>query len=461
MNKRSAITSIIFVFILLSACKKNTNDLKAPLTSPVVDPPPTVVINPFAIKDSSLLIARDIYLWNTQIPQSFDARSFADPDAIMKAIQPFSLETGFTQPVDRWSFAMKKVEWDRLSSGLSSLSSNLSAGGNFGITVFFRASGDLRVRLVEPNSPAAAQGIKRGWRITQLNGNSNITADNANFIVDNIYNAKSVSVVFTLPDGASRTVALTAATYTEVPVYKDTVYQYGAQRIGYFVYNSFLGQPAQISAQFAQVFNRFAAAGVNHMVVDLRYNGGGYVSLAEELANYLAPAVANGNVMMTQQYNAQNSRYNSTTNYHKTGSINLPEIYFIVSKSTASASELLINTLSPYMDVKLIGPSATHGKPVGFSPIPVGDWYVFPVSFKTMNKNGQGNYYNGLPVTAKVADGLDKDWGDVTESCLASAIQHITTGTFGRAAPATVPLPITVEGNEVLDAAFLKLTIDK
>ena len=461
MRKISAFASAIFVLIAFSACNKNTDDLKAPLTTPGGDPPPVVTVNPDLIKDSSLLIARDMYLWNTQIPETFNARSFTDPAAIMKGIRPFSMEEGFNQPVDRWSFAMKKVEWDRLSSGQSSVSSNHGAEGDFGMTVFFRAAGDLRVRLVEPNSPAAAAGIKRGWRITQINGNTNITSANATFIVDNIYNATTASVAFTLPDGNSQTIALTAARYTEVPVYKDTVYQYGEERIGYLVYNSFLGQPAQIRAQFAQVFNRFTAAGVNNMVVDLRYNGGGYVSLAEDLANYLAPASANGGIMMKQLYNAKNSRYNSTTNFRKAGGINLPEIYFIVSKSSASASELLINVLSPYMNVNLIGPSATHGKPVGYSPIPVGDWYVFPISFKTTNKNGEGNYYNGLPITKQMADGLDKDWGDVTESCLASAIQHITTGTYGRPAPGTILQPVTIAGNEVLDAAFIKLTIDK
>jgi carboxyl-terminal processing protease len=110
--------------------------------------------------------------------------------------------------------------------------------------------------------------------------------------------------------------------------------------------------------------------------------------------------------------------------------VNLNRVFFIVSNSTASASELLINNLKPYLDVKLVGPSNTYGKPVGFFPIPVGDWYVFPVSFRTTNKNGEGNYFNGLTVDSKVADGLDKDWGDVNEACLASALKYISSGSF-------------------------------
>jgi hypothetical protein len=149
----------------------------------------------------------------------------------------------------------------------------------------------------------------------------------------------------------------------------------------------------------------------------------------EKLADLLVPVSANNGLMFKEQFNDKNKRYNLTTNFHKTGTLNLNKIYFIVSNSTASASELLINNLKPYMDVRLVGPSNTFGKPVGFFPISVGDWYVFPVSFRSVNKNGVGNYFEGLQVNTRAADGLDKDWGDITESCLSSVLNLITTGT--------------------------------
>jgi len=134
--------------------------------------------------------------------------------------------------------------------------------------------------------------------------------------------------------------------------------------------------------------------------------------------------------MMKQQYNDKYTAYNESTGFQKLGSLNLSRIFFIVSNSTASASELLINNLKPFMDVELVGPSKTYGKPVGFFPIPVGDWYIFPVSFRSTNNKGEGNYFDGLALNSQVADGLDKDWGDVTESCLQSALSYITTGAF-------------------------------
>jgi hypothetical protein len=105
-------------------------------------------------------------------------------------------------------------------------------------------------------------------------------------------------------------------------------------------------------------------------------------------------------------------------------------LFFIVSQNTASASELLINSLMPYMNVQLIGPASTHGKPVGFYPIPVFDWYIFPVSFRTVNKNGEGNYFNGLSLSHQVADGLNKDWGDTGEGCLNAVLFFISNGSY-------------------------------
>jgi len=454
---------LLYIFIcamvFFSSCKKDRVDVAA---LPLTNGGSPAIASPELVKDTALMVSRDVYLWNTQIPATLNARDYTDPAAIMKSIQPFSMEAGFGAPVDKWSFAMKKTEWDQMSGGIGSLLSGTGDAGDFGLFVFFRTEGDLRVRLVEPNSPAGLAGIKRGWRITQINGNSNISTAGSSSIVNSVYYSPVTSFVFTRPDGSSVSLTLNATHYAEKPVLMDTVYHMGAQKIGYLLFNSFLGNTAQISAEFQRLFSKFASQQVTDVVVDLRYNGGGYVSLAEKLANYLVPAGANGGVMMKQQYNSQNSSNNVTSYIAKTGALQLSKVYFIVTKSTASASELLINSLKPWMDVKLVGPSATHGKPVGFYPISAGDWYVFPVSFKTINKNGEGNYYNGLPVNAAVADGLDKDWGDVNESCLAAAIRNITTGAYYRGEQQTyLPSPEIMKSNSVLDEPFIKVTIGK
>jgi hypothetical protein len=171
------------------------------------------------------------------------------------------------------------------------------------------------------------------------------------------------------------------------------------------------------------------------VVIDLRYNGGGYVSLAQYLLNYLVPASGDNQMMFSYSFNDKYTKFNTTTVFKKKGNINLSRVFFIVTKQSASASEMAINSIKPYLDVKLVGPTNSHGKPVGFYPIPTGNWYIFPVSFRTINKNNEANFFNGFVPDYITADGLDKDWGDVDESCLSRTIRFITTGSWARVAP--------------------------
>ena len=443
-TKRLLLASIVSL-ALLQACKKN-KDVSAS------DPAPTSGTTSSAdkIKDSTIADARDIYLWYNQIPSTFNARSYADPNAIMEAIRQYSNEPGFSTPVDKWSFGMKQTDWDNLSNGVSA---------DFGMNVFFMQEGDLRVKSVERGSPAGNAGIHRGWKITKINGSTNIATANADFISNAVWNSANGSFTFQKPDGSSVDISLAAATYQEHPVYLDTVYSIASKRIGYLSFNSFLGDTTEVYNEFSRVFNKFVSAGIGDLIVDLRYNGGGYVSVQQKLADYLVPSSSNGQLMMKEQFNDKYTQYNSVDNFQKLGSLNLTRIYFIVSHNTASASELLINNLKPFVNVQLVGPSKTYGKPVGFFPVPVGDWYVFPVSFRSTNNQGQGNYFNGMDLNSQVADGLDKDWGDLTESCLQSAIQNITTGSFRTASTSGETVRIQ-SVNDVLSAPEFKGAVE-
>ena len=443
----------IIVIGLCSSCKKNTDTTTPPVP---IDSSAAAKI----ARDSALLVSKDFYLWYNQIPSTFDPQTYADPNAVMVGLRAFSIEPGGNLPVDKWSFGVLKTDWNQLSGGIGNINHTASTG-DFGLSVFFRVEGDLRVKLVERLSPAGIAGIQRGWRITKINGNTNIKIANADFIVTNVYKTDHSTFTFTKPDGASVDIALDATTYPQQTVYFDTVYNIGSKTIGYMVLNSFLGDTSEIFSDFARVMNNFASENVSDIVVDLRYNGGGYVSVQEKLANYLAPASANGAVMMKETYNDKHQDYNTTHYFNKTGPLNPNHVLFIVTLSTASASELLINNLKPYMDVKLIGPSHTDGKPVGFFPIPAGDWYVFPISFRSTNSNNQGGYFDGFTVDGVVADGLDKNWGDPAEASLAKAIKYITTGAFRlQAQDIYKEDPAVTAGNRILDKPSFKGSVD-
>ncbi|HQD10591.1 MAG TPA: hypothetical protein PLQ65_13060, partial [Flavihumibacter sp.] len=148
-----------------------------------------------SLLDSSALLARDYYLWYNQIPASFSTAAYSDPNEVMDGIRQYSKETGFTDPVDRWSFGILKTEWDQVSSGVA---------GDIGIGIFFRTVSDLRVTNVEPASAAGQAGVKRAWRITKINGNAQIDTSSATItrIVNAVYGSSPVSLSFTKPDGS-------------------------------------------------------------------------------------------------------------------------------------------------------------------------------------------------------------------------------------------------------------------
>jgi carboxyl-terminal processing protease len=445
LKTKGLFTAALAGLTLLQACKKN--DLSNNLTP--TPTPTTGSTSASALKDTAIADARDIYLWYSQIPSTFNAQTYSDPNTIMEAVRQYSNEPGFSAPVDKWSFGMKQTDWDNLSNGVS---------GDFGMSVFFFKEGDLRVKSVERSSPAGLAGIRRGWRITKINGSTNIATSNADFISNAVWSSQTGTFTFTKPDGSSVDLNLAAASYKEHPVYLDSIYNVGSKKVGYFSFNSFLGDTTELYNEFSRVFSKFAAANINDLVVDLRYNGGGYVTVQQKLADWLVPASGNGQLMMKEQFNDKYTQYNSTDYFQKLGSLNLSRIYFIVSHNTASASELLINNLKPFVDVQLVGPSKTYGKPVGFFPIPVGDWYIFPVSFRSTNKNGQGNYFNGMDLNSTVSDGLDKDWGDVTETCLQSALSNISTGAYRvQSTGETIQMKSV---NDVLSAPEFKGAVD-
>ncbi|MFT4016282.1 MAG: S41 family peptidase [Agriterribacter sp.] len=430
------IALLFFISALLVSCKKDGAGIEN------------------LAKDSAWLYTQELYLWNQNLPSRFDARSYNDPNAVMVALRAYSTEPGFTGPVDRWSFAATKKEWDDISSGIS---------GDFGFGIFFNAANDLRVSYVEPASPAGQAGIQRSWRFTSINGNTTIdtSASNIARIANAIQNSNTGTFIFHRPDNTDTTITLTAAIYQEEPVLLDSIYNVGGNKVGYLVYNSFLGSISTMKSRFNTLFSKFSSAGVSDMIVDLRYNGGGYVELQNELANYLVPSAGNSGVMLKEEFNGKySSVYDTTINYAKKGALNLSRIFFITTKNTASASELLINSLKPYMDVKLVG-RASHGKPVGFFPLSAGSWYVFPVSFRSVNKNGEGNYFNGLQPDATVSDGLDKNWGDTEEKCLASVLHYISSGSFSRISGREQQDMLIEPGNVKLGARKFRGAVDK
>jgi hypothetical protein len=176
---------------------------------------------------------------------------------------------------------------------------------------------------------------------------------------------------------------------------------------------------------------------VQELVIDLRYNGGGSVAVAEQICNYLIQSSNNTRLMYTNKLNDLKTAQNTSRNFNKIGSINLSRVIFLTSRGSASASELIINALAPYMQVVLIGDN-TFGKPVGSFPLSsynrilqTNNVEVVPITFAIANAAGKAEYFEGFPADFKVGDSPQFPWGDVKDLRLAAALQYIRTGTVG------------------------------
>ncbi|HSG50675.1 MAG TPA: S41 family peptidase, partial [Rheinheimera sp.] len=182
--------------------------------------------------------------------------------------------------------------------------------------------------------------------------------------------------------------------------------------------------------ELEQAFAEFAAQGVNELVLDLRYNGGGLIRVANQLSTQIAQNAVQNQIFVKYQYNDKNTAKNTTTRFSLGQGqtvLNLDRVFVLTTDGTCSASEMVINSLSPFVDVVQVG-SRTCGKPVGMQPDAIGSYVLFAINFQTVNALDQGDYFDGLAPTCAVADTIVGDWGVSNDPLYAEARQYITSG---------------------------------
>ena len=437
-------TKLVFLglacLVAIFSCKKNSSDN--------TNTPPSQGTEEEKFMDSVYLYTQEVYFWNSVLPSYtlFNPRQYKGSDEltsgenVMDAVRKL-------ESLDRYSFVTTKEESDGIQTGAST---------DYGFFIKSYSIDEAEpvdsvfwfVNYVYSQSTAGTNGVKRGWRINKING-TQISYDQPSIdILNDIFfgTGGSATFEFLKPDGTTSDLLLSKTSFQSNSILYSNVFTSGASKIGYMVFNQFFGAPSR--AELATVFTQFQSAGINDLIVDLRYNRGGSTETQDTLSNLIAPSSANNQKMYTYEFNQQLQQGNfpllkkkagfenvsfapaiNTVNYKKAGNLNLGRVFFIVSASTASASELTINNLRPYMDVKLIG-DTTYGKPVGFFPIDIYDFDIYPISFRTINSAGNADYYTGFAPDKLTADGVDKDWGDANEPCLAEALKYITTGSF-------------------------------
>jgi carboxyl-terminal processing protease len=203
------------------------------------------------------------------------------------------------------------------------------------------------------------------------------------------------------------------------------VYQVNGRVVGYVFFRQFV-QPS--IAALDEAFAALRQAGATELVLDLRYNGGGLLDVAVHLASLIGDVTLRGQVFATLQHNDRNRDLDETYRFETIANpLRLSRLVVITTRSSASASELLISGLRPYLPVTVVG-DRTFGKPVGQYAIDLCNRVVLPVAFITLNARGEADYFNGIAADCIAADDAGHELGTVEEASLAEALTVIRTG---------------------------------
>ena len=329
-------------------------------------------------------------------------------------------------PADRWSSYESTESFNRFFGDGQALGYGVAVAG---LEIAGLPELPLFVRYVEANSPAARAGVRRGDQVISVNGRSAADMVGANDFSALSASAAGQALVLTLRrSGADQVLDLRAATYALTPVPTGTVLtSAGGRRLGYLIVKDMISQAL---APLETAFARFRAAGVEAVVLDLRYNGGGLVSVAGTLASYVAGGRGSNRVFATLLFNdRQAGTSNSQFNFSGLASaLGASRVYVLTGPRTCSASEQVINGLRGVgIDVVAIG-DTTCGKPVGFQPASQCGTTYSVVNFESVNERFEGRYFDGFAPTCAVADDLSRALGAPDEALLSAAASFADNG---------------------------------
>ena len=395
--------SVLFLTAFLTACGGGGGGGSAAAPEPAVSDGCSNTEQ----KQFVLDVMNDWYLWNNLLPANVNINSYATPDDLLAFLTSF-------QPVDNFSFI-----------GSAAADAEFFGEGRFegyGFSSRFVATNDLQLSRVFVDSPAFRGGLRRGQQIVRLNGRT-IADIQANEGVGALFDLPSLEFTMRELDSTEFTVTISQEVVTIDPVPQYRIIDPGGRNVGYLELSTFI---STANDQLDEAFNEFRLAGVTEVILDLRYNGGGLVSTANLLGDLLGGGNFDTLEFSETRFNADRGPANNSSEFfeQRTASINLEKLVVVASRGTASASELVTNSMDAYVTLGIVG-DRTFGKPVGQSGFTFCEQILRPTTFQTVNAVDFGDYFDGLPASCDADDDLSIPVGDATDPNIVAALQFL------------------------------------
>jgi C-terminal processing protease CtpA/Prc len=411
--------------LALSACGDSSSNEGSVITTS-----PDVCASQTAQNQALWEYMQDDYFWNEELDLTTDPTQFSSLSELINDVRS-------TVELDNFSFAMTEEEYQ----------DNYINAKFYGYGVSTRlneAQNGVKIVYVYDESNAEKMGLTRGALITSINDKKVEDA-----VTDGTYESGEFwgpneegyisSVTWIDLDGVERSGEMSRADTQTNTVLATEIYQTNMGKTGYLVFNSFIQRSAD---DLNQAFDLFKQEDVTELVLDLRYNGGGYISIARQLASQIAGSNVIGKNMIRYIYNNNNTSSNYDLSFDLgdgTSQLNLSRVVILTTSSTASASEMVANALTPFIDVKIVG-SRSLGKPVGMNINQLCDHRIFAINFQTLNANDFGDYFDGLPVDCAAEDTIAFNWGDERDPLLKEALFLINNDSCSSNASNITPL---------------------
>jgi carboxyl-terminal processing protease len=401
---KKLIPLLLIIFTVFASCRKE-------------EPEPVITETiPEMARDTLYYIMKQWYYWYNLMP-SVTKENYSDPYSLLEALR--------YEEIDKWSFV---ADYDEFIAEME---------GTFvghGFRIGLDKNLNARIAMIYNNSPLYLEGVRRGWIVKKINGYdiASILVSNDGEAYNNAIGPSTAGItnifIFQKPDGSEDTISSTKQTFTINTVLLYDTLHLSSGIAGHLVFESFI-LPSK--AELETAFSFFKANNVTDLILDLRYNSGGYLNIAQQLASYIAGDSKANIIFAKLSYNDKSQSANSTFPFLKTlYPLSLSRLVVITTRLTASASEAVMNGLDPHLNLISIG-DTTLGKPMGMNGWECKKKYYFwPVTFKIVNSVNEGEYYDGIVPSHIATDDITHDFGDRNEECLKEAISWLQTGSF-------------------------------